>query len=183
MKRLRAALVAALALLVALAFAGVLRNGFLAFDDDIYVTANPLVLGGLTPRGVGEAFTTFHAGNWHPLTWLSHMADVQLFGLDPAAHHAVNAALHALNAALLFLALAALTRTTWRAALVAALFAVHPLHVESVAWVAERKDLLSTAFGLLSLRAWARWARAGSRAAWWASLAAFALGLLAKPML
>jgi Flp pilus assembly protein TadD len=182
-KRLRAALGAALALLVAIAFAGVLRNGFLTFDDDLYVTANPLVLGGLTLRGVAEAFTTFHAGNWHPLTWLSHMTDVELFGLDPAAHHAVNAALHALNAVLLFLALTALTRTTWRAALVAAFFGVHPLHVESVAWVAERKDLLSTAFGLLSLLAWARWARGGSRAAWGTSLACFALALLAKPML
>lgn len=182
MKR-RAALVAALALLVAIAFAGVLRNGFVAFDDDLYVTANPLVLGGLTARGVGQAFTSFHAGNWHPLTWLSHMADVELFGVEPAAHHAVNAGLHALNAVLLFLALAALTRTTWRAAAVAAFFAVHPLHVESVAWVAERKDLLSTAFGLLSLLGWSRWARAGSRAAWLASLACFALALLAKPML
>ncbi|MEX2205525.1 MAG: tetratricopeptide repeat protein [Myxococcota bacterium] len=179
----RAAIAAGLAALVALAFAGALRNEFTSFDDDLYVTANPFVLAGFTLESVGRAFTSFHAGNWHPLTWLSHMTDVELFGLDPAAHHAVNVALHAANAVGVFLVLAALTGTTWRAALVAAFFAVHPLRVESVAWVAERKDLLSTAFGLLALLVWTRFARDGRPRARIAALLFFALSLAAKPML
>ena len=179
----RAALAAGLAALVAVAFAGALENEFLSFDDDIYVTANPLVLDGLTPERVGEAFTSFDAGNWHPLTWLSHMTDVELFGLDPAAHHAVNLALHALNAVLVFLVLSALTGTTWRAAVVGAFFAVHPLRVESVVWLAERKDLLSTAFGLLALLAWTGFTRGGGPRARFLALACFALSLAAKPML
>ena len=183
MKARRAALAAGLAALVVTAFAGALRNGFVAFDDDFYVTGNPLVLGGLTLEAVGHAFTTFHAGNWHPLTWLSHMTDVELFGLNPVAHHAVNVALHGLNAVLVFLWLATLTGTTWRAAFAAALFAVHPLRVESVAWVAERKDLLSAAFGLLALLSWTRWTRASGPLARLGALACFALALLAKPML
>ena len=183
MKARRAALAAGLAALVAIAFAGALRNEFVAFDDDFYVTGNSLVLGGLTLEGVGQAFTTFHAGNWHPLTWLSHMTDVELFGLDRAAHHAVNVALHGLNTVLVFLVLGALTGTTWRAAFAAALFAVHPLRVESVAWVAERKDLLSAVFGLLALQCWASWTRGRAPVARLGALACFALALLAKPML
>ncbi len=179
----RAALAAGLAALVAIAFAGALSNEFVAFDDDLYVTANPLVRGGLTLDGVGRAFTTFRAGNWHPLTWLSHMTDVELFGLDAAAHHATNVALHALNTVLVFLSLASLTGTTWRAAFAAALFAVHPLRVESVAWIAERKDLLSTSFGLLALLGWTRFARGGGPSARLVALACFALSLMAKPML
>lgn len=179
----RAAIAAGLSLLVALAFAGVLRNEFVTFDDDLYVTANPLVLEGWTLASVGRAFTSFHAGNWHPLTWLSHMTDVELFGLEPAAHHAVNLLLHAANAVLVFFVLSALTGTTWRAAIVAAFFAVHPLRVESVAWVAERKDLLSTAFGLLALLAWSGFARGGRPRARIVSLVCFALSLAAKPML
>ncbi len=179
----RAALAAGLAVLVCVAFSGALRNEFVAYDDDLYVTANPLVLGGLTVDGIGRAFREFHAGNWHPLTWFSHMADVELFGLAPAPHHAVSVAIHALNALLVFALLATLTGATWRAVVVAALFAVHPLRVESVAWVAERKDLLSTAFGLLALLAWVRFARDGRPSARAAALASFALSLLAKPML
>jgi tetratricopeptide (TPR) repeat protein len=174
---------AGLALFVVLVFADVRGHAFLAFDDDHYVTANPLVRDGLSLDAARRAFTGFHAGNWHPLTWLSHMADVSLFGLEPKGHHLVNLALHAANAVLAFVALAALTGAPWRAACAAALFAVHPLRVESVAWVAERKDLLSGCFALLALLAWARFARSGSRAAYSGALAAFAAGLLAKPML
>jgi tetratricopeptide (TPR) repeat protein len=173
----------ALAAGVAYAFAGVRACGFLAYDDDLYVTANPLVNEGLSLAKVGAAFTSLHAYNWHPLTWLSHMLDVSLFGMDPAAHHEVSVALHALNAVLVFLALSSLTGTTWRAAFAAALFALHPLRVESVAWIAERKDVLCATFGLAALWVWPRWARDGSRAAYAGSLALFALGLMAKPML
>jgi len=179
----RAAISVGLAALVALAFAGALQNEFLSFDDDLYVTANPLVLDGLTPARVGEAFRVFHAGNWHPLTWISHMVDVELFGLEPAGHHAVNVLLHAANAVLVFLLIASLTGATWRAAAVAAFFALHPLRVESVAWVAERKDLLSSLFGLLALLAWLPFARSGRARARWLALVCFALSLLAKPML
>jgi protein O-mannosyl-transferase len=180
--RERALLAAGLVVLVGLAFWGVLDNGFLAFDDDLYVTDNPFVRGGLTWRGLGWAFTAFHAGNWHPLTWLSHMLDVTLFGVSPRGHHATSLVLHAANAVLAFGALAALTGSTWRAALAAALFAVHPLRVESVAWIAERKDVLSAAFALGSLWAYARFARGGTRRAWLASLGLFAAALCAKPM-
>ncbi|MFI5315084.1 MAG: tetratricopeptide repeat protein [Myxococcota bacterium] len=179
----RAAIGAVLCALVAVAFAGVVDCQFLAFDDDLYVTRNPLVTGGLSARAVLAAFTSFHAGNWHPLTWLSHMLDVSLFGVTPAWHHATSALLHAANAVLAFAALAELTRTRWRAALAAALFAVHPLRVESVAWVAERKDVLSACFGLAALWAWARFARTGRRSSYFAALASFAASLLSKPML
>ena len=183
MSRTHVGILAGLALLVLVAFEGVRGHEFLAFDDDAYVTTNALVRGGLSLAGAGRAFSEFHAGNWHPLTWLSHMADVSLFGLDPHAHHAVNLALHLANALLVFLALHALSGATWRSAAVAALFAVHPLRVESVAWVAERKDLLSGFFALLALLAWARFARLREPRAYVAALAAFAAGLLAKPML
>jgi tetratricopeptide (TPR) repeat protein len=179
----RAAIAAGLCALVAAAFSGVVECGFLAFDDDVYVTGNPFVTGGLGTRGVVAAFTSFQAGNWHPLTWLSHMLDVSLFGLAPAGHHATSAVIHAANAVLAFLALSELTGTRWRAAFAAALFAVHPLRVESVAWVAERKDVLSACFGLAALWAWARFARTGRTASYWGSLALFAAALLAKPML
>jgi len=181
--RERAAIAAGLCLLVAAAFSGIVHGEFLAFDDDVYVTQNPLVTGGLHAGAIAAAFTSFHAGNWHPLTWISHMLDVSLFGVAPAGHHATSALLHAVNAVLAFLALAELTGTRWRAALAAALFAVHPLRVESVAWVAERKDVLSACFGLASLWAWARFARAGTRASYWSSVALFAAALLSKPML
>ena len=116
------------------------RHEFLAYDDQQYVTENPRVLSGLTGHGLLWALGC-HAGNWHPLTWLSHMLDCQLYGLQPAGHHVTNVLLHFANGVLLFLVLGRMTRTTWRSAFVAALFAWHPLHVESVAWVAERKAL------------------------------------------
>ena len=117
--------------------------GFVFIDDKEYLYNNPLVKSGFTWRGIAWAFRSVgYANNWHPLTWLSHMLDIQLFGLNPGAHHLVNVAFHAANAIVLFLLLRAMTGFQLRSALVAALFAVHPLHVESVAWVAERKDLL-----------------------------------------
>ena len=149
--------VAAIGVLLALAsvavYVAVLECGFTNYDDPSYVTDNPLVQAGLTWAGVGGAFTQ-HTGNWHPLTWLSHMLDCQLYGLNPAGHHLTSIFFHAANSVLLFLLLRSLTGAFWRSACVAAFFALHPLHVESVAWVSERKDVLSAFFGLLSLWAY-----------------------------
>src|SRR5207237_10818784 len=121
-------------------FCPVLHSDFIHYDDPQYVTANPHVLGGLTLENVKWAFQSGYAENWHPLTWLTHMLDMQLFGLNPARHHLVNLLLHVVNSVLLFLLLKSMTGALWRSALVAALFAWHPLHVASVACVAERKD-------------------------------------------
>ena len=133
--------------------------GFINFDDDLYVTANPRVQSGLTVESIKSAFLVPVASNWHPVTMLSHMMDCQLFGLNPWWPHTVNVLLHALNSALVFVLLREMTGAAWRSAAVAALFAVHPLHVESVAWVSERKDVLSTFFSLLSLIFYARYAQ------------------------
>ncbi len=136
----------------------VIHSDFVSYDDPDYVKENAHVLAGLTWANAGWAFRTAHAGNWHPLTWLSHMLDVHLFGLQAAGHHATSLLLHAVNAMLLFLLLQRLTGAFWRSVCVAALFALHPLHVESVAWIAERKDVLSTLFFLLTLWGYARFA-------------------------
>lgn len=157
---------------------------FINLDDDVYVYNNPAVLAGLTAEGFKWALTAFQSANWHPLTWLSHMLDVQLFGLNAGRHLYTNLAFHILNTLLLFLALRRMTGAIWRSALVAALFAVHPLHVESVAWVSERKDVLSTFFWLLTLWAYARYTE--QTASWGRYLLvilSLALGLMAKPML
>ncbi len=162
---------------------------FTNYDDNDYVSANPNVQAGLTWTGVKWAFTTGHAGNWHPITWLSHMTDVTLFGMNPGAHHFVSALFHAANTALLFVLLFRLTQKLWPCALIAALFAWHPLRVESVAWVAERKDVLSTFFALLALLSYAKFVELSkvqsprSKIYFRLSLLAFALGLMAKPML
>jgi len=161
----------------------VYRYDFVNYDDVDYVVENTHVRAGLTLDGVKWAFTTGHAGNWHPLTWLSHMTDVQLFGMNAGAHHVVNVLFHIANALLLFLLLEKMTHVLWPSAIVAALFAWHPLHVESVAWIAERKDVLSTLLGLLALWAYAEYAESAKRNYWWAALVCFALGLMAKPML
>ncbi len=167
----------------------VTTHQFISYDDAIYITGNSQVQQGLTAVGVGWAFHTGHGGNWHPVTWLSHMADVQLFGTQPGWHHLISAILHALNAALLFLLLEGLTKSIRRSAVVAALFAFHPLHVQSVAWAAERKDVLSALFFLLTLLAYARYAlptEAGNKKSplYYAfALIFFALGLMSKPML
>ena len=174
--------VALLAAWTALLYARVAGYPFLLFDDNRYLTENPQVKAGLTWGGVAWAFTTLHASNWHPLTWLSHMLDVRLFGLDPGAHHLVNVLFHVANTVLLFGVLSRMTGAPGRSLVVAALFAVHPLHVESVAWVAERKDVLSTFFGLLTLAAYVRYAEWPRLRRYLPVALAFALSLLAKPM-
>ncbi len=178
------ALAALLLLTTVLVYAPVAGFEFLTYDDPDYVTRNPWVLQGPSWAGLRWAFLNDgHASNWHPLTWLSHMLDVRWFGLEAGRHHLVNAALHALDAALLFVALRALTRALWSSALVAALFALHPLRVESVAWISERKDLLAGLFFCLLLLAYSRHARRPDLASDALLLALLALGLMAKPML
>ncbi len=155
---------------------------FINYDDPLYITENPVVRGGLTWAGVKWAFTGVHVSNWHPLTWLSHMADCDLFRLNPAGPHLVNILFHAVNAALLFWLVFRLTEKLWPAAFVAALFAWHPLHVESVAWISERKDVLSTFFALLTLLSYVRYVRENRRRSYWLALFFFVLALLSKPM-
>src|SRR3990172_9165803 len=144
----------ALSLLVFLAFSPVLDNDFINYDDPPYVTDNPNVLGGVTAENIRWAFSAVHSHNWHPLTWVSHMVDVQMYGLNPTGHHLTSLMLHISNSVLLFALLFRMTGGLGRSACVAALFALHPLHVESVAWVSERKDVLSTLFMLLALLAY-----------------------------
>ncbi len=156
---------------------------FVVFDDDKYVTGNPTVQRGLSFEGLGWAFANTAVSAWHPLTWFSHMLDAQLFGDWAGGHHATSFLLHALGAALLFAALRSLTGSSWRSAAAAAFFAWHPLRVESVAWVSERKDVLSGVFAMLTLWCYARYARSHSRAAWLGTFVSLALGLLAKPTL
>ncbi len=181
--RLVAALALGLALLVTALYLPVLGHGFLTYDDDLYVTANDAVLEGLTPRGLAWSLTSFHAGNWHPLTWISHMLDVELFGRDPRGHHATNLLLHAAATLALFLALAVMTGAPLRSAFVAALFGVHPLNVESVAWVAERKNVLSTLLGFVAVGAYASGVRRTGRGRLVPAVALYALSLGAKQML
>ena len=164
-------------------YSQVVSHHYIGFDDDLYVTANPVVQAGLTLKGIAWAFTTFTAAYWHPLTWLSIMIDSQIFGLNAGAQLFVNALIHCANVWLLFIFLRRVSGARWPSALVAALFALHPLHVESVAWVAERKDVLSTFFGLLSLLAYARYAAQPSAAKYLLVALWLLLGLMAKPML
>ena len=165
-----------------LVYGPVRTHDFVGYDDDHYVTKNLVVREGITARGFAWAFRTTTAANWHPLTWLSHMADVEIFGMDPAGHHFVNVALHVLNALLLFLLLRHMTGRRTESAFVALLFAIHPLHVESVAWVAERKDLLCTGFWILAIRAYCRYAARPCVARYLPVPVLFAAALLAKPM-
>lgn len=168
------------------------HDGFSVYDDKEYVTDNPVVQNGLTWNGIKWAFTTWHATNWHPLTWISHMMDCELFGMDPGAAHDVNVLFHAANAALLLILLWRMTGAIWPAAFTAALFAWHPLHVESVAWISERKDVLSTFFALLTLLAYTKYASLAGRVArpspallptsYWLAIFFFALALMSKPM-
>jgi protein O-mannosyl-transferase len=175
--------IAALSLLILLVFRQVGGYSFINYDDGVYVYENPHVRGGLSKEGVSWAFTTFDAANWHPLTWLSHMADVQLFGLDAGWHHRVNVLFHLANTALLFLVLWRMTGGLWQSAFVGALFAVHPLHVQSVAWIAERKDVLSTLFWLLAMGAYLGYVRRPGIGRYLSVVAFLALGLMCKPML
>jgi len=156
---------------------------FVNIDDPIYVTKNPNIQGGITFKTIKWAFTTNYACFWHPLTWLSHMLDWQLFGPNAGGHHITNLIFHIANALLLFFVLKRMTDAIWQSAFVAALFALHPLHVESVAWVAERKDVLSTFFWMLTMWAYLRYIKKPSVARYLLTLLVFALGLMAKPML
>ena len=201
--QLAALICLALAVVTAALYWPITHYGFVNFDDDDYITNNSHVQAGLTWAGVIWAFQTGAAANWHPLTWLSHMLDCQLYGLNPGGHHSTNLIFHVINTLLLFLWLRQLTGTLWRSAMVAALFAWHPLHVESVAWASERKDVLSTFFWMLTLIAYTRYAQKrskvearGSRADtpvqaldarrstldYYLALLFFACGLMSKPM-
>ena len=160
-----------------------MHHSFINFDDPGYVTENAHVDQGLTLKSIVWAFTATDMMNWHPLTWISHMADVQFFGLNPAGHHLTSVALHSLNVVLLFLLVWQATGYLWRSAMLAAIFAVFPLNVEAVAWVAERKTVLSTMFLLLALFAYGWYVRKPGAGRYLSVLVMFALGLMAKPML
>src|SRR6266496_6105719 len=164
-------------------YAQVIGHRFITFDDPSYIEENPMVNRGVTLGGLAWAFSTFHEGNWHPFTWIAHMIDSQLFGMIAGGHLLVNALIHAASTLLVFWFLFGTTRARWPSALVAALFALHPLHVESVAWAAERKDTLSTFFGLLSLIAYVRYAEAPSISRYVWTAVTLALGLMSKQML
>jgi tetratricopeptide (TPR) repeat protein len=182
-----------LALLVVAVYSGVARHGFVNYDDDHYVYENRQVRQGLTATTVGWAFSTGHASNWHPLTWISHMMDVELFGMESAAggstlegpggHHLMSVALHLLNTLLLFFVLRAMTDAFWPAVCVAALFAVHPMQVESVAWVAQRKSVLSGLFWMLTLLAYFAYTQRSTLLRYLLVVVLYAAGLAAKPMI
>ncbi len=157
--------------------------GFLNYDDPTYVSKNQNIQSGITWESLKWAFATGHAGNWHPLTWISHMLDWRLFGTDAGWHHLTSLFLHIANALLLFAVLKRMTNTLWRSAFVAAAFALHPLHVESVAWIAERKDVLSTFFWMLTMAAYLRYVQRPGPVRYLLALLFFAMGLMAKPML
>lgn len=166
-----------------MAFWQVRNHDFITFDDNAYVADNPHVRAGLTREGVIWAFTSGYASNWHPLTWLSHMLDCEIYGLNAGGHHLTNLAFHLTNILLLFLLLKGVTGALWRSAFVAALFGLHPLHVESVAWVAERKDVLSTFFWMLTMWAYIRYVQSWRFRTYLLTVVFFAFGLMAKPML
>ena len=172
-----------LAVVTFVAYEQVRLNDFVIYDDEPYVTDNPNVNRGLSGKSIAWAFTSGHAGNWHPLTWLSHMADCQVYGLEPTGHHITNLLLHILNTLLLFGVFKKMTARLWPSAFVAAIFAVHPLHVESVAWASERKDVLSTLFWLLTMIAYVRYAERSGLGRYLFVALLFGLGLMAKPML
>ncbi|MEI9971634.1 MAG: tetratricopeptide repeat protein [Ignavibacteriota bacterium] len=173
---------ATLAVATLLAYGAVLRFGFVNYDDPVYLAENPHVREGITWSGIVWAFSHSFAGNWYPLTWISHMLDCQFFGLDAGAHHFVNLVLHVASTLLLFAVLKRITGARWPSAFVAALFALHPLHVESVAWIAERKDVLSAFFWMLTLWVYTRYVDRPDAARYAWTLAAFVCGLMAKPM-
>jgi tetratricopeptide (TPR) repeat protein len=174
---------AALAVLVWVAFGQAVHYRFVNFDDDVYVYKNEHVSSGVTKAGAQWAFTHVHSSNWHPITWLSHMLDCQFYGLNPAGHHFTNILLHAMACVLLFLLLRRMTGFLWRSAFVAAVFAIHPLRVESVAWIAERKDVLSGLFFVLTIAAYAWYARRKwSLRRYSVVILIFSLALMSKPM-
>jgi tetratricopeptide (TPR) repeat protein len=187
-KQLTAAICFVLAAVTLLVYLPVMRHEFVNYDDPAYITDNAHVKAGLTWPGIVWAFQSSEAANWHPLTWISHMIDCQLFGLNPAGHHFMNVLFHTANSLLLFLLLEKMTGALWRSAFVAAFFAWHPLHVESVAWAAERKDVLSAFFWMLALLAYARFTNLSktqspkSKIFYTLALIFFACGLMSKPM-
>ena len=165
-----------------LLYARSVHFGFINFDDGDYVKDNPHVKAGLTLENLLWAFSTFFGSNWFPLTWLSHMADVEMFGVNAGPMHLENALIHTASAVLLYAALVRMTDARLASAWVSAMFAWHPLHVESVAWIAERKDVLSTFFLMLCLLKYARYAQTGARRDYWLMLLMFVLALMSKPM-
>ncbi|MFZ2951270.1 MAG: tetratricopeptide repeat protein [Desulfuromonadaceae bacterium] len=173
----------ALVVIILIVYMQVGNHEFLNFDDYTYITNNPHVASGLTVPNIMWAVTSVDAANWHPVTWLSHMADVQLYGMNPRGHHLTNVAIHTFTALLVFFFLFRLTDGLWQSLFVAALFALHPLHVESVAWVAERKDVLSAFFWFLTLLFYASYVAKRKMSLYIAALCAFVLGLMSKPML
>jgi Tfp pilus assembly protein PilF len=172
-----------LALVTVVAYQPVCSNGFVNYDDNTYVTDNTNIKNGFTLQSLSWAFTSQDESNWHPLTWISHILDYQLFGLNPLGHHFMSVLLHIANTLLLFYVLHKTTTALWPSAFAACLFAIHPLHVESVAWISERKDVLSTLFGLLAMLAYIRYTRGPTLARYTGVLILFSLGLMAKPML
>lgn len=175
-------LCAIISLLVVVAYSKILNNNFIGYDDDKYVTENIHVQQGISKDSVLWAFSSFHASNWHPVTWLSHMLDVELYGMNAGGHHFSSLLLHLINSLLLFFVLKNMTGAPLRSCAVALLFAIHPLHVESVAWVAERKDVLSTFFWLLTTWSYIRFVRTKKRDAYLLAILFFLLALMAKPM-
>src|SRR5215469_15206601 len=182
-RRLTIVICLALIAITLAVFGQTVLHDFVNFDDDLYVYAAPNIKAGLTINGIKLAFTSPHARNWHPLTTISHMLDYQVWGLQAGGHHATSVVLHTIAVLLLFRVLQQMTGALWKSALVAALFAVHPLHVESVAWVSERKDVLSAVFFFLMLEAYVRYARAPSITRYLVVALLFAAGLMSKPML
>src|SRR5437667_4780751 len=166
-----------------LVFGQTLRYGFVNYDDSEYVYANPTIASGVSVHGLIHTFSSKHAGNWHPLTSMSHMLDCQLWGLHAGGHHLTNIVLHTIAVILLFLVMRQMTGAIWKSAFVAAVFAIHPLHVESVAWISERKDVLSAVFFMLTLGAYVRYVRSPSVGRYLMMSSLFALGLMSKPML
>ena len=160
-----------------------LHHQFTDFDDNVYITENPYIQKGLTFENIRWAFTTGCSSNWHPITWLSHIVDYEMFGLNPRGHHLVNILLHTANTLLLFAVLNAMTGAVWKSVFVAALFALHPLRIESVAWVAERKDVLSGSFFMLTVAAYLCYVRQTGTKWYLLTILLFVMGLMAKPML
>ncbi len=182
---LRDTIIVCLILLIlnTVAYWQVSKNEFTNYDDDVYVTQNPNVLSGLSSKSIHWAFTSTHASNWHPLTWISHMIDIEMFGLNPGPHHVINLLFHIANSILLFLVFKIMTGALRRSAFVAILFAIHPLHVESVAWIAERKDVLCAFFWLAAMYAYVRYTRKPNTPRYILVLVFFTLGLFSKPMI
>jgi hypothetical protein len=169
--------------LVWIVFGQTLHAQFLNYDDNKYVYENPRIVAGLNGPGIAWAFFHVHSSNWHPLTSISHMLDCQLYHLNASGHHFTNVLLHSIVALLLFLVLRQMTDAVWRSAFIAAVFAIHPLHAESVAWISERKDLLSGLFFVMTLSAYTRYARARALGRYLLVFVLFALGLTSKSML